>query len=183
MCGIAGIIHRDATGDVGQEMTAMLQSLKHRGPDSTGYAVYGVPDTNEFVMRFKVAELEDMSAGFGIHADIKKRRDAVDERLVSLGVQIVDRKDATEYAYRYRLRYDGDMKKLVDYVEDVEGAEILSMGSALELIKDLGDAVAGRRSIRLAPLSGHARHRPYTNGDGIGCRHPLRPSLLGLPVQ
>ena len=32
------------------------------------------------------------------------------------------------------------MKKLADYVEDVEGTEILSMGNALELIKDLGDA-------------------------------------------
>ncbi len=140
MCGIAGIIHRDATADVGQEMTAMLQSLRHRGPDSTGYAIYGVPGPNEYVMRFKVAELEDMSASFGVHAEVKKRREAVDERLASLGVQIIDRKDATEYAYRYRLRYDGDMKKLADYVEDVEGAEILSMGSALELIKDMGDA-------------------------------------------
>ena len=43
MCGIAGLIHRGKTGDVGQEMTAMLQSLKHRGPDSTGYALYGKP--------------------------------------------------------------------------------------------------------------------------------------------
>ena len=33
MCGIAGLIHRGKTGDIGQEMTAMLQSLKHRGPD------------------------------------------------------------------------------------------------------------------------------------------------------
>ena len=35
------------------------------------------------------------------------------------------------------------MKKLADYVEDVDGTEILSMGNALELIKDLGDAGAG----------------------------------------
>jgi glutamate synthase domain-containing protein 1 len=56
MCGIAGLIHRDGTGNIGQEMTAMLQSLKHRGPDSTGYAIYGSPGRNEYVMRFKVAE-------------------------------------------------------------------------------------------------------------------------------
>jgi glutamate synthase domain-containing protein 1 len=30
MCGIAGLIHRGTTGDIGKEMTAMLQSLKHR---------------------------------------------------------------------------------------------------------------------------------------------------------
>ncbi len=36
MCGIAGIIHRDGPGDIGAEITAMLQSMKHRGPDSSG---------------------------------------------------------------------------------------------------------------------------------------------------
>ena len=41
MCGIAGLIHRGKTGDVGTEMTDMLKSLKHRGPDSTGFALYG----------------------------------------------------------------------------------------------------------------------------------------------
>ena len=56
MCGIAGIIHRKGAADIGSEMTAMLQSLKHRGPDSTGFAVYGMPGKNEYVMRFKVAE-------------------------------------------------------------------------------------------------------------------------------
>ena len=41
MCGIAGLIHRDGVTNVGREMTAMLRSLKHRGPDSTGFAIYG----------------------------------------------------------------------------------------------------------------------------------------------
>jgi len=121
-------------------MTAMLQSLKHRGPDSTGYAVYGLPGRNEYVMRFKVAELEDMSKGFDIHDEVKKRRATVDERLASLGVKIIDEEYATEYAFRYRIHFDGEIQKLVDYVEDVEGAEILSIGNSLELIKDLGDA-------------------------------------------
>ena len=40
MCGIAGLIHKGKQSNVGNEMTAMLQALKHRGPDSTGYAMY-----------------------------------------------------------------------------------------------------------------------------------------------
>src|SRR5207302_11069254 len=41
MCGIAGIIYRDGVDhDIGTDMTRMLQSMKHRGPDSTGYALY-----------------------------------------------------------------------------------------------------------------------------------------------
>ena len=55
MCGIAGLIHRDGTANIGKEMTAMLLSLRHRGPDSTGYALYGKPGRNDYVMRFKVA--------------------------------------------------------------------------------------------------------------------------------
>ena len=49
MCGIAGLIHRKGTSNVGQEMTNMLQALKHRGPDSTGFAIYGEPEPNTFV--------------------------------------------------------------------------------------------------------------------------------------
>ena len=58
------------------------------------------------------------------------------------------------------------MKKLADYVEDVEGTEILSMGNALELIKDLGDAALVSGQYRLSRLQGHAWHRPYAHGDG-----------------
>lgn len=140
MCGIAGLIHRDGAAGVGQEMTRMLQALKHRGPDSTGFAIYGVPSADEYVLRFKVAEQEELASGFKIHDEIKRRRATVDERLKSLDVRVLEAREATEYAFRYRIAYSGDMKRLADYVEDVEGAEILSIGNALELIKDLGDA-------------------------------------------
>ena len=176
MCGIAGLIHRDGTGNIGQEMTAMLQSLKHRGPDSTGYAIYGSPGRNEYVMRFKVAEQEDMSKGFDIHDEVKRRRAKVEERMTSLGVQIIDREEATEYAYRYRIHFDGDMKKLADYVEDVEGTEILSMGNALELIKDLGDAARVAEQYDLRKFKGthgigHTRMATESDVD-IRSAHP-----------
>src|SRR5256885_16802735 len=108
MCGIAGIIHRGDAADVGREMTAMLQSLRHRGPDSTGYAVYGRPQPDEYVIRLKVAEQEDMSGGPGIHEVVKRRRQEVEGRLASSGAQILDQQEATEYASRYRVRFAGD---------------------------------------------------------------------------
>ena len=140
MCGIAGIIRKKAS-DIGSEMTAMLQSLEHRGPDSTGFAMYGVPGRGEYVLRFKVAEQEDMARGFEIHRQVKERRAEVDRRLEELGVEAVKVEEATEYAYRYRIRYQGDMRCLADYVEDVASTEILSFGTRLELVKDLGNAV------------------------------------------
>lgn len=176
MCGIAGLIHRDGVGNIGREMTDMLQALKHRGPDSTGFALYGQPGRNEFVMRFKVAEQEDMTKGFDIHQMVKDRRALVDERLKSLGVKVIGQDDATEYAYRYRIQYDGDMKKLADYIEDVEGAEVLSMGNALELIKDLGDAAVVSEQYGLGKFKGthgigHTRMATESDVD-IRSAHP-----------
>ncbi len=176
MCGIAGLIHRKGTGDIGQEMTSMLQALKHRGPDSTGFAIYGTPESNQFILRFKVAEQEDLASGFKIHDEIKQRRAIVDERLVSLGVKILEQEDATPYAYRYTIAFDGDMKKLADYVEDVEGAEILSMGGALELIKDLGDATVVSDQYELGDFTGthgigHTRMATESDVD-IRSAHP-----------
>lgn len=140
MCGIAGIIHRGQPANIGHEMTAMLRSMKHRGPDSTGYAMYSQPSPDELVMRFKVAEQEDLNQGFDIHQQIKDRRAEVDRRLQLMGGEVGNMTEATEYAYRYQLKFEGDLRQLSDYIEDIEGVEILSLGSALELIKDLGDA-------------------------------------------
>ena len=140
MCGIAGLIYRDGARNIGGEMTAMLQALKHRGPDSTGFAVYGEPGPNEYILRFKVAEQEDLGRGTKIRRAIAERKAAVDGLLEELGVTVLDLDGPTEYASRYRISYDGDMKGLADQMEEIEGTEILSIGNALELIKDLGDA-------------------------------------------
>ena len=67
-----------------------------------------------------------------------------------------------------------------NFIEDVEGAEILSIGHGLELIKDLGDAEQVYRQYALERFRRHARHRPHPHGDRIGRRHPLGASLLGL---
>ena len=176
MCGIAGLIHRDGAGKIGHEMTSMLQALKHRGPDSTGFAIYGVPEPDEYILRFKVAEQEDLASGFEIHQQIKDRRAVVDERLKSLGAEITEQEEATEYAFRYEIKFDGDMKKLADYVEDVEGAEILSLGTALELIKDLGDATVVSGDYKLDGFNGthgigHTRMATESDVD-IRSAHP-----------
>ena len=140
MCGIAGLIYRGRSGDIGQEMTSMLQALRHRGPDSTGFALYGNPDPDHQVMRFKVAEQEDLAKGFRIHDQLRERKSTVDARLAELGATLEHEDQATEYAHRYIFKFDGDLKRLADYIEDIEAVEILSLGHALELVKDLGDA-------------------------------------------
>jgi glutamate synthase domain-containing protein 1 len=177
MCGIAGLIHRGKMSNIGAEMTAMLQSMKHRGPDSSGYAVYGLPESDQFIIRFKVAEQEDMHKGFDIHRQVKERRAEVDSRIQSLGGQVISAEEATEYAFRYRIGYQGDLRRFSDYIEDVDGAEILSIGTALELIKDLGDASQVAGQYRLNPFMGthaigHVRMATESDVD-ICSAHPF----------
>ncbi len=145
MCGIAGLIHKGKSSNIGSEMTAMLQALKHRGPDSTGYAVYGEPEAGVYVMRLKVAEAEDMARGRGIHKVIADRIAEVEIILSEHGAKVASREAPTEYSLRYEISHDGDTAIMAAHIEETEGVEILSMGNGLELIKDLGDAsdVAG----------------------------------------
>lgn len=140
MCGIAGLIHKGKRANVGGEMTAMLQALKHRGPDSTGYAVYGESTDGDYVMRFVLAEQEDMSKGFDMHQVVAARLVEVESRLKMHGAVVKSRKVATDYAHRFVISHDGDTERMVRHIEDIEGVEIMSIGNGLELIKDLGDA-------------------------------------------
>ena len=176
MCGIAGLIHRGGSADIGSEMTAMLQSIKHRGPDSTGFALYGNGLTDQYVMRFKVAEQEDVKKGFRIHDEMKARKAAADARLAELGVDVASEEQVTDYAYRYVFAYGGDLRRATDYVEDVEGVEIISLGHALELIKDLGDATRVSTQYDLAGFEGthaigHTRMATESDVD-IRSAHP-----------
>jgi methylamine---glutamate N-methyltransferase subunit A len=176
MCGIAGLIHRDGVTSVGKEMTAMLKSLKHRGPDSTGFAIYGASTPNEYVMRLKLAEQEDMTKDHHIRQKIRDRQTRVDGLLAELGAETLEVVEATPYARRYRLRYAGDTRRLAADIEQVEGAEVLSFGSALELIKDLGDATQvseqyGLGSFRGTHGIGHTRMATESDVD-IRSAHP-----------
>jgi glutamate synthase domain-containing protein 1 len=139
MCGIAGIIYRDGTRDVGRDMTRMLQSMKHRGPDSTGYALYGQPKDGRVILRYTLADA-NTPRDFEFGERIQRHQKQVVARFRAAGAQIEDVESETEYAYRTTLTFDGDLKDLTDRIEDIPDAEVLSIGRSLEIIKDLGDA-------------------------------------------
>jgi len=174
MCGIAGIIYRDGAHDIGRDMTRMLQSMKHRGPDSTGYALYG-PTADDVVMRFKLADAND-PRDFEFEERLQRNRAEVEGRLRALGARLEDIEVETDYAFRARLRYSGDLKRLADYVEDVPGCEVLSLGHSLEIVKDLGDAETVSQQYRLERFAGthaigHVRMATESDVDISGA-HP-----------
>jgi hypothetical protein len=157
-------------------MTAMLLSLRHRGPDSTGFAVYGPSTTGEYVMRLKLAENEDFQKDHHIREKIRERQAEVDKRLAEMGATTITVNEATPYAFRYRLRYDGDTSKLATEIEQIDGAEVLSFGNALELIKDLGDAGQVSKQYGLGDFKGthaigHTRMATESDVD-IRSAHP-----------
>jgi len=139
MCGIAGIIYRTGAQNIGKDMIAMLQSMKHRGPDSTGYALYGPGATDQIVLRYKIADAND-ARDFEFQDRLHKHRAEVEKRIAAAGAKLLEVDEETEYAFRVRLHYTGNLKTLADYIEDVPMAEVLSIGHSLEIVKDLGDA-------------------------------------------
>ena len=179
MCGIAGLIHRGRSSNVGTELQQMLQALKHRGPDSTGYALYAENDGENFIMRFKVGE----NVGEGstsVNEDVSvydQRKKLVDRMLSDLGARIVKEKRLTPYSFRYEMKYDKDLMEFSKKIESIESVEILSIGKSLELIKDLGDAKVVCDRYELDKVNGthaigHARMATESGVD-IKSAHPF----------
>jgi glutamate synthase domain-containing protein 1 len=175
MCGIAGIIYRNGSHEIGRDMTLMLQSMKHRGPDSTGYALYG-PQNGYYVMRYTLADAND-PRDFDFDDRIDRHQRQVLERLKHLVVGIKDVEEETDYAYRVTFEYGGEnLKELTDRIEDIPGAEVLSLGHSLEIVKDLGDAESVCQQYDLDRFSGthaigHVRMATESDVDISGA-HP-----------
>jgi glutamate synthase domain-containing protein 1 len=177
MCGIAGIIYREGSHPIGHDMTAMLQSMKHRGPDSTGYALYR-PPAEGYVMRVKLADA-NTPRDFDFQRHLRHDRGQVERRIESLGARITELTDDTEYALKVKfdLNGGGDLKQITDYVEDISSnTEVLSLGRSLEIVKDLGDAQSVAREYGLDAFVGthaigHVRMATESDVDISGA-HP-----------
>ena len=179
MCGIAGLIHKGKSVNIGSELQNMLQALKHRGPDSTGYALYADNDGQNFIMRFKVGEnVGEGSSSVNEDSSVyDSRKKLVDNKLSELGATIVNEEKLTPYSFRYEIKYDKDLMEFSKKIESVEMVEILSLGKSLELIKDLGDAKTVCERYELDKIKGthgigHARMATESGVD-IKSAHPF----------
>ncbi len=151
--------------------------MRHRGPDSTGFALYGPPrtDNGTYAMRVKLADA-NTPRDFEFHDRLRRHRAEVERRLVAVGATDAEYEDSTEYAFNVTFGYDGDLKLLADRVENIPGAEVLSIGHSLQIVKDLGDAeeVAGEYKLDRFVGShaiGHVRMATESDVDISGA-HP-----------
>tara|TARA_B100001250_G_scaffold265942_1_gene229369 strand:- start:1575 stop:2519 length:945 start_codon:yes stop_codon:yes gene_type:complete len=180
MCGIAGLIHKGKTVNIGKELQDMLQALKHRGPDSTGFALYGEGNHGgDYILRFKVGEnvKEGSSAVNEDKSVYDSRRKQVDKHIRDLGADIVNDQQLTPYSFRYVIKYDKDLMEFSKKIESVEMTEILSLGKSLELVKDIGDAGVVSKQYGLDKIKGtHAiGHSRMATESGVDIRsaHPF----------
>jgi glutamate synthase domain-containing protein 1 len=176
VCGIAGIIYRNGGGQeaVGRDMTRMLQAMKHRGPDSTGFALYrGGGGGGTFVMHVKLSESTEHDPD--LERRMQRQRSDVETRMRAAGARIEEIKEAGRTMTIF-FDFDGDAKQLADTVERVRHTEVLSLGRSLEIIKDLGDAETVSRGYKLGEYTGthaigHARMATESDVD-IANAHP-----------
>jgi hypothetical protein len=147
--------------------------MKHRGPDSTGYALYR-PEAEGYVMHVKLSESNGHDFEFAER--LQRQRGQIEDRLRSVGARILTVDASAEHTMTLTFDHDGDLKELADNIEDVRGAEVLSLGRSLEIIKDLGDAETvaaeyGLNDFIGTHAIGHARMATESDVD-IANAHP-----------
>ncbi len=129
MCGIAGVLYKEGNGahDIGGALVDMLYGCQHRGEDSTGFALYHEVKPDQLILRFIVGE--------GAEAECSVRR--IERILDEFAADIVEG-ECIGNNYRVVVTYKGDVQRFAYALE--RGGKLVSIGSSLEIIKDVGTA-------------------------------------------
>ncbi|HEC09384.1 MAG TPA: glutamine amidotransferase [Acidimicrobiales bacterium] len=135
MCGIAGRI-LDRPGPVGADLVELMQAQEHRGADSTGFALYGEPRAEGFVVKVflsdrghldrSLVELHDLITDHGGELTADPTWDDTGQSHVFIRLEISEPVSP--------------VARWVDAADELEGVEIQSVGRSLEIIEDVGDA-------------------------------------------
>ena len=100
MCGIAGIMFKNGRNDheTGVALIDMLDGCQHRGPDSTGFALYGEEQRYELKLRFLVGE----------GAEANESEALIKTALETHDAEIVEDKRVGN-TYQAVVKFDGDL--------------------------------------------------------------------------
>src|SRR5262245_36898568 len=99
MCGIAGILYKadGLDGAIGKDLITMLDGCQHRGPDSTGFALYhSTNGARTLRLRFFVGEGEEAAEAIA----------RIEERLGEFDAEVVE-SERTGSTQAYTVRFDG----------------------------------------------------------------------------
>ncbi len=146
MCSIAGILFKNRKRSklgmtTGEALTEMMDACRHRGPDSAGWAVYREAERDRLRLRFFV------SMGAEKDRDIEKIRDG----LAAHGAEIIQ-DEAIGCTYGAIVKYVGDVQHFSYDMEKV--GQLVSLGSSLDIIKDVGDPYGLKQLYKLGEFDG-----------------------------
>ena len=136
MCGIAGRLFNHP-GPIGTDMVQMLVAMRHRGYDSTGFSLYGSPRESGYVVRAHLDEAVTLDRALSA---LESRLKDADTSLVADPTWIETPKVGDAHI-RLEISEPGrGIPNLLRAVETIDGFEVQSVGRALEIVKDIGDA-------------------------------------------
>lgn len=134
MCGIAGRTLNEP-GAVGADLVAMMAAQRHRGWDSTGFALYGEPLETGYVVRALLAERTHL------YEDLEALRAVAREHKADfLQDPTWDETGQPHVSVRFVVSDPEPFSAWVDACDELDRVELQSAGRALEIIKDLGDS-------------------------------------------
>lgn len=145
MCGIAGRI-LSAPGKVGLDLVNLMDAQGHRGADSTGFAIYGIPRDTGYILRGMGFDKAQLDADLSAFQDVLK-----DHGSDHLSDPTVITDHSAHYCFRMEI---SDPRDLAAWTRDADTLtdriEVQSCGRSLEIIKDIGGAadVADKHGVR-----------------------------------
>ena len=145
MCGIAGII-LPSPGQVGHLLADMITAEQHRGPDSTGFALYGEAGADLQVC----LRILDRSAADNVLSGVVRAIESVGGRIAGEPEwDLGSSRAAVDRFVRLEVSGADDVKELLAGLEGERGLEVHSVGTSLRIVKDVGTArdVAARHGL------------------------------------
>ena len=128
MCGIAGIMYKKTTGqDTGKALVDMLDGCQHRGPDSTGFALYEKAYKDQLRLRFFIGEGADAGSAVA----------RIRSELTRQGAELLE-DEVIGNNYRVIVHFTGNLQHFSYAME--HNAKVISIGTSLEIVKDVGSA-------------------------------------------
>ena len=170
MCGVSGILYKNSgtlgLAPVGEDLVKMLESMTHRGKDSSGITVVGEDLEADLVVRIWTDNTSHAS-------DVLAR---AEETVLRAGGVVKSRQVWGQFL-RLTINYEGEVPSLTEALLNTEGVALHSMGESSEVIKDVGTPVAMDRVHAMSQLKGthgigHVRMATESRVD-VNHAHPF----------
>ncbi|MDQ0286399.1 glutamate synthase domain-containing protein 1 [Desulfofundulus luciae] len=154
MCGIGGVLYKNATGKVGADLKRLIYGIRHRGEDSSGVAIFSAKE--------KIGKYDVLLINVRVEND-KAAEDVlaiVEDLLKKVGGEILEARTKGTIM-SIRAFYEGSEPDLC-YELDKCKVQTISIGNQLRIYKDLGtsdqlDEIYNYSSVEGTHGIGHAR--------------------------